>query len=455
MALLEPGARVHLIGIGGVMMSAIARLLARQGCRVSGSDQRPGDLTAALQAEGIPVAIGHAAANVPSDVSVVARSSAIPDDNAEVAAARAAGVPVLKRADVLGEVVNARRGIAIAGTHGKTTTCSLAATVLVEAGVDPTFLIGTLVALCGTNCRVGGEWVIVEADEYDRALLTLRPEVAVVLNVEHDHPDIYADLDDVLATMRRFVGQTRADGLVLLGADSPAALTLRQAGAAPVQTFGEAEQADWRVTEFVAQGEGVQFRLSGPGGWSAPVRLPALGRHNAVNAAAAVALAAHVGVAPAVAVAMLARYRGAERRLECLARRDGITVLNDYAHHPTEVRATIAAARALPGRLRVVYEPHQFARTRALLAGYAGAFEAADETLIVPIYQARETDTSGVDAAAVASAAGRGAVAVGSFEEAGERLWADRAGEQVWLLMGAGDITHLARALAARLGAGA
>ncbi len=454
-ASLPPGGAVHIVGIGGVMMSAIARLLARQGCTVTGSDMQAGDYTRALAAEGIPVHIGHAAGNLPARLDLVARSSAIRDDNPEVVAARARGVPVLKRDAVLGEVVNPLRGIAISGTHGKTTTCALTAVLLTEAGVDPTFLIGTNLANYGTNARVGAsDWVVVEADEYDRALLALRPRIAVVLNLEHDHPDIYADLADLTATFEQFVDQTHRDGLVLLGADSPPAAALASSAAAPVQTYGFADGADWRVSEFAAAPDGIAFQLTCPAGERLRVTAPLVGRHNALNATAAIAVAAAVGVPPAEAAELLRAYRGAERRLEVVGRRGGVTIIDDYAHHPSEVRATIAAVRAAhpAARLRVIYEPHQYARTRALLADYAGAFDLADEARIVPIYQARETDTSGVDAGRLAAVAG-GAEALESQAAAGEWLLAETAGEQVWLLMGAGTITQLAHRLAAELGA--
>lgn len=446
---------VHIIGIGGVMMSAIARLLTRQGCTVSGSDQHASELTAALGREGVVVHIGHDAAHLPPEVELVAVSAAIPENNPELLEARRRGVPVLSRAEVLGQVVNPRRGIAVAGTHGKTTTAALIATILTEAGLDPTFLVGSQLAGYGSNARVGGsDWVVVEADEYARAFLSLYPQVSLVLNVEFDHPDIYADPDDLLGAFRQFVSQTRPDGLVVLCADDPLAMSLASCATAAVATFGFSETADWRVLgDSVWQGGRMVYVVSTPTG-DVEVRAPLLGRHNQLNAAAAMAAADATGIAPEEAARRIEGFRGAERRLELLGEADGVRVLSDYAHHPTEVVATIAAARDLGGRLRVVYEPHQYARTRALLRDYAGAFDGADETYICDIYRARETDLTGVSGAMLADVAGgpaRRVYYVGSQEVAFQRLTADPAGEQTWLIMGAGDIHHLARRLAAWL----
>ena len=444
---------VHVVGVGGVMMSAIARLLLAQGCRVSGSDQQASGYTDALAAAGVTIHVGHRAGNLAPDVAWVAYSSAIGADNPELVAAAERGLPRLKRDQVLGRVVNARRGLAVAGTHGKTTTSALAATLLTEAGLDPMFLVGSVLANYGTNCGVGaGEWVVVEADEYDRAFLTLEPEVAVVTNVENDHPDVYRDLDDVVATFRAFASQVRPAGLLLLGADCRRAPSLASAAGCTVQTYGAAAGADWRVSA-VADDEGlVTFRLTTPAGATLPVRTTMLGAHNALNATAAIAAAAWAGVAPARAAELVARFAGTQRRCERLIDQGGILVLDDYAHHPTEVAATIAAARRLGRRLRVVFEPHQFARTRALLSEYAGVFDQADEALICDIHRARETDTSGVSGAGLAAVAGgpeRGVFYVGPHAAARERLIAGAGEREVWLVMGAGDVTHLAHELAA------
>ncbi|MCC7493082.1 MAG: UDP-N-acetylmuramate--L-alanine ligase [Fimbriimonadaceae bacterium] len=450
----QPGGSeaVHIVAVGGVMMSAIARLLVETGHRVSGSDLEESAYTTALRALGVAVTIGHAAANVPPDCAWVGISSAVRPDNPEVQEAQRRGLAVLKRDAVLGRLINPRRGWAAAGTHGKTTTSGLGAVLLTEAGLQPTFLVGSTVSNYGVNGRGGaGQWVVVEADEYDRAFLTLQPEVALVTNLEHDHPDVYRDLDDLRETFRQFLSQVRPAGRVILNADCPNTPRLRDAAAAPVETFGWAPQADWRILSQDPRGL-ANFALRDPLGVVHQVETRLLGRHNVANCAAALAAAAAAGVPIAQAVELAALFQGTGRRLEVLATAGGLRVVDDYAHHPTEVAATIAAARAWGGRLRVVYEPHQYARTRELLADYAGVFEAADETLICDIHVARETDLSGVSAADVARVAGGAAAGVryvGPPAAAKEALLASAGREETWLVMGAGNITHLAHELAA------
>lgn len=440
--------RVHIIGIGGVMMSAIARLLYRRGCVVSGSDRQESDNTRALNGEGIAVTIGHHAANLTPDIELVAISAAIPDDNSELVEARRRGIPVRSRAEVLGQVVNHQRGICIAGTHGKTTTSSLAAVILTEAGLDPTFLIGGELTNYHTNSRIGrSDLAVVEADEYSRALLSLEPYVAVVLNVEFDHPDIYADLDDLLGTFRQFVSQTKPGGKVLLCADCRSARSLRDASMTEVQTFGHANYAEWRILPVGS--DSGPFEVATPSGVTVTINPPNVGRHYRLNATAAVAACASVGVPVEKAAELVSRSRGTRRRFELLCEVGGIRVVDDYAHHPTEVKATVQAAKALGGRLRVIYEPHQFARNRALVNDYAGVFEGADEAFVVPIYAAREDDLSGVSHELIAEAAGARNVTALESQEAAFDLLTSSAGEhETWLLMGAGTITSLAHRLA-------
>ena len=409
-------------------------------------------------AQVLAVYLGHDAANLAEDVDWLAVSAAVPADNPELSEAKLRGLPIRSRAEVLGAAVNPKLGLCVAGTHGKTTTSGMASVVLTEAGLDPTFLVGSLVSNYGTNCRVGaGDWVVVEADEYARAFLALEPRTAVVTNVENDHPDIYADLDDYVSTFRQFVGQVRPDGLLLLGADCATALSLAEAASCRVQTYGFAAEADWHVSEPAPCAAGLsctagqRFELTAPDGQAVTVELSAVGRHNAQNATAAIAAAVDAGVPLAQAAALVGRFVGTARRFERLAEARGILVVDDYAHHPAEVRATVLAAAALGRRLRVVYEPHQYARTKALLADYAGVFDPADETLLCDIYAAREHDTLGVDSQQVAEVAGGEAAGVryvGSHDAAFDRLTQSAGDDEVWLVMGAGDVTQLAHRLA-------
>ena len=448
----RPARHVHIVGIGGSIMSAIARLLSAGGWRVSGSDQQDSEALRALAAEGIEVFVGHEARHLAADVTWVAHSSAVGAANPELAAARARGLRISKRDEVLGEIVNAGRGLAVAGTHGKTTTSGLAACLLTEAGLDPTFLVGSVLTNYATNCRAGrGDWIVVEADEYDRAFLTLHPQIAIVTNVESDHPDIYADFADYVATFRQFVAGLAPGGLLLLGADCPTAPSLAADAPVRVQTYGLAPGSDWRVSAVDQAGGAVSFDLTAPDRQTVRVATALAGRHNAVNAAGAIAAAVEAGVPLGRAAELAGRFVGTQRRFERLIDRGGILVVDDYAHHPTEVRATIAAARALGRRLRVVFEPHQFARTAALLEHYAGAFDEADETLLCDIYRARETDTHGVDSqrlADIAGGAGHQVFYVGTHDTAFERLTTTAGPSEVWLVMGAGDVTGLAHRLA-------
>jgi len=445
-----PGSAVHIIAIGGVMMSAIARLLTARGYRVSGSDQNVSEYTDALRAEGLTVHIGHAAEQVPADCALVAISAAIPEHNLELVEARRRGIPVMSRADVLGEVVNSRQGVAVAGTHGKTTTSGLTAVLFEEAGLQPTFLVGSTVTNYHTNCRPGdGPWVVLEADEYARAFLALEPEIAVVTNLEPDHPDIYKDFDDLRNAFHQFVSQVRPGGLLLLGADCAEAMKLADACRAEVQRYGFAEPADWRVLDLAPHGP-VRFTLRAPDGSQHAVTTRMFGRHNAQNATAGIAAAVRAGVPVADACRLVEAFRGTGRRFEQLTA-GAIRVIDDYAHHPTEVQATVQAARQLGGTLRVVYEPHQYARTRELLEEYAGVFDDADETLICDIHAARETDQTGVSAADVARVGGgeaNGVIAVGPADAAFQRLTTTAGPDETWLVMGAGNITHTAHRLA-------
>ena len=445
-----PGTAVHIIAIGGVMMSAIARLLAARGCRVSGSDMNESEYTRALQAEGLTVHIGHDPEHLPADCAMVSISAAIPEDNPELIEARRRGIPVLSRADVLGLVVNSRQGVAFAGTHGKTTTSGLAAVLFKEAGLDPTFLVGSTVSNYGTNCVPGdGQWVVLEADEYARAFLSLEPQIGVVTNLENDHPDIYRSFDDLRQTFQQFVGQVRPDGLLLLGADCQESMALAAHSPATVQSYGFADGADWQVLELISEGP-VRFTFRAPDGATHEVTSRMFGRHNAQNALAGIASVVWAGVPVDEACRLAHAFRGTGRRFEMLTE-GSIRVIDDYAHHPTEVKATIEAARQLPGRLRVVYEPHQYARTRSLIDEYAGVFDAADESLVCDIHAARETDRSGVTSADVARVGGgdaAGVVAIGSASAAFERLTSTAGQNETWLVMGAGNITLTAHRLA-------
>jgi UDP-N-acetylmuramate--alanine ligase len=441
MGLLNPGCRVHIVGIGGTGLSAIARVLHGWGYLVTGSDQTPSALTDALLAEGIRVEIGHRPENLdwPDGTShaaglLVAVSSAVPDDNPEVAAARHSGIRVVKRRQLLEELTEGRITIAVAGTHGKTTTTAMIAWILVEAGLDPSFVTGGVLQNLGTNARAGaGPHFAIEADEYDRAFLGLWPEIAVLTTLEFDHPDCYPTFDEMQLAFGEFARRAISKGrLIVCGEDPAARLLAERTRSAPAQalalepgnrdqpragspethvvTYGIGSGWTWQA-EDVQLGGCPTFRVRCGGRRLGQCVLQLPGRHNVLNALAALAASAAAGVEFETASAALARFRGTARRFEVKGHVGGITIVDDYAHHPTEIRATLAAARSkYPGRvLWAVFQPHTFSRTAALLDGFAAAFGDADHVLVTSIYAAREQDTghvSGLDIVARMAAGG-------------------------------------------------
>ncbi len=406
---LIPGARVHLVGIAGSGMSAIAWLLLGRGYAVSGSDLQKNRTTDELQQAGATIYRGHEAENVAgADLLVI--SAAVPVDNPELVAARAAGLPVLKRADLLGQLMAETVGVAVAGSHGKTTTTSLIAHVLLASGRDPSFIAGGVLPGIGRNGRAGaGDILVVEADEYDHMFLGLRPQVAVVTNVEHDHPDIFPDEESYRHAFRQFAGLLPADGLLVACSDDPGVRALLQElEAAPfaVTRYGldRAEQPDFRAVDlrtntlggadFVVLKDETTLGL-------ARLRLP--GRHNVRNALAAIAVLEALGLSFAEMQGPLAEFGGVGRRFQLVGEAGGVTIIDDYAHHPTEIRVNLAAARErYPGRrLWAVWQPHTFSRTRLLLDDFAASFGDADRVVVLDIYASREKETLGMDAGMV------------------------------------------------------
>ncbi|TMC77784.1 MAG: UDP-N-acetylmuramate--L-alanine ligase, partial [Chloroflexi bacterium] len=343
--------RFHIVGIGGMGMSAIARLLMARGDIVSGSDNGAWPLAEALGADGARVATAFDPSNV-AGADVVVRSSAYGDNNPEIAAARAAGTPVWKREDAWRELARAKRVLAVAGTHGKSTTTALAWTALRAGGLDPSLICGAVLRDLGTNAYAGGgDVLVIEADEYDRAFLALEPEIAIVTNIEHDHIDVFPTHDDVKQAFARFAAGIVRGGWLVACADDPGAAELAGRGGGElagrqVATYGMAEGAAYRVVELVQRPDGVSFDLAGLSDAAVPVSLRLAGAHNARNAAGALAAADALGVPATAAAKSFATFAGTERRLEELGVAQGITVVDDYAHHPTEIRASIEAVRA-------------------------------------------------------------------------------------------------------------
>jgi UDP-N-acetylmuramate--alanine ligase len=432
------GRSLHFVGIGGAGMSGLALVSKALGARVTGSDRADSPYCERLRAAGIEPAIGHDAANYPPGAEVVV-STAIPEDNPELSAARAAGAHVLHRGDLLGELSRMKRTIAVSGTHGKTTTASMAAHVLRETGRDPAFLIGGELRSAGTNADWGeGAWAVIEADESDRSFLKLYRPVAVVTNVELDHHATYANLGELEEAFAEFA--------------EPAELLILGPGV-ELKGRGREVRFDVRGRVELLPG-GSRFDVQGT---EVELRVP--GRHNILNALAALAACRAAGVEPAEAAPALATFTGAARRFEPHGRTaSGARIFDDYAHHPTEVRATLEAARTLgaKGRLVACFQPHLYSRTRLLARDFGRALALADLVVVLDVYPARERaeDFPGVSGLTVAQAAadaagGRPVWWLPRMEDA-ERMLAAELGEgDILLTMGAGDVDRLARGLAA------
>ena len=445
-----PPAWVHMVGIGGVGVSGLARMLRGSGYNVTGSDMNDSPIVQDLLREGIHVTIGHDAANL-GEAEIVIATAAAREDNPEIAAAREHGIPVVKRAAVLGMLANPSTCLAFAGSHGKSTTSGMASFAFSHAGLNPSFAVGATVGGLGTNARLGsGPHFIVEADEYDYSFLWLKPAVAIVTNIEYDHPDIFADLGRVLDAFERFTDGIRPGGTLVTTADDAGARMLVERLLSRddlnVVTVGF-HSGDWQVTDYSAGN--AQIRT--PADQMFELRLTAPGRHNVRNALAVLASAEALGIDPLTMVPGLEAFTGVGRRFEVLVDSAERTVIDDYAHHPTEIAATIAAARERypDRRLLVVFQPHTYTRTHALKNDFAWALDLADVAVIAEIYPAREVNTLGVSAEDIAARMSRGATIAASPAEA-TRTARDLAQPgDVLLVMGAGDIYQTARDLAA------
>jgi UDP-N-acetylmuramate--alanine ligase len=382
--------KVHLVGIAGAGMSAIAQVLHERGETVTGSDLASSVYAETLERAGVKIEYGHRAQNV-DDADVVVISSAIPASNPEVVEAGKRGIPVLRRNAFLGELTAGSRTIAVAGTHGKTTTTGLIAWLLDRAGHAPSFMVGGMLSDFGTNARAGsGEEFVVEADEYDRAFLGLHPSIAVVTSIEHDHPDLFPTPADYLQAFQAFIDQT-LDTLIVCR-DDPNAGSLARAGLERT-TYGLTPEADWHAEEISAnQAGGSDFLVLRGGEVSGLVRTRLPGIHNVRNALAAIAAADRCGVSFSMIQGAISDFHGTQRRFETLGVAGGVTVIDDYAHHPTEIKATLSAARSLFPEADVwaVFQPHTFSRARAFLQEFGGAFGDADHVIVTEIFASRE-----------------------------------------------------------------
>ncbi len=449
--------RVHLIGIGGAHVSAIAQILHAWGHRISGSDQSANRMTEKVAGLGIRVAIGHAAENV-GDAQLVVMTSAAHADNPEIVEAHRLGIPVIKRAEMVARLMHGRYSIAVAGTHGKTTTSGLIAHMLVEAGLDPTYLIGGEVRSLGTNAAPGeGRYIVVEADEYDRAFFSYTPDVAIVTNIEPDHLDIYGTAEEMTAAFAQFMASAPLDGHVIACTDSPRVRDTLAAGkinARDVQTYALDADASWRAGGATQHESGQSFPIQHNGRDIGVFTISLAGRHNVGNALAGIAAGSTIGIEPDVMREALASYRGAERRFEHVGDVTGITVMDDYAHHPTEVSANIQATRErFPGRrLVVLFQPHTYSRTAYLLEEWKTCFSGADVLYITHTYAAREEPSAGMSGADLArEIASQPVTYIEDFDEAAATIARDLRRGDVFITFGAGDVDSVGRAVLERL----
>ncbi|MGY1425690.1 UDP-N-acetylmuramate--L-alanine ligase [Lysobacter sp. A289] len=452
--------RVHFIGIGGTGMSGIAEVMSTLGYQVSGSDQADNAVTRRLAGLGITVHRGHAAANVLGTDCVVV-SSAIKADNPELLEARAQRIPVVPRAEMLAELMRFKRGIAVAGTHGKTTTTSLTASVLAEGGIDPTFVIGGQLLAAGANARLGsGDWLVAEADESDGSFLRLSPQIAVVTNIDADHLENYGgDFANVQAAFGEFMLRLPFYGLAVLCIDDPEVAALAERTPRHVMTYGLSADADVRAENVTQQGARMHFELCLPDGARCPVTLALPGEHNVLNALAAATVGWQLGVEPSAISRALEGFAGIGRRFNLLSQtplpKGGmVTVVDDYGHHPRELEAVFAAARGgwPDKRLVVAFQLHRHSRTRDLFDEFAAVLSSVDALVLTEVYAAGEQPIAGADEKALARAIrARGRVdpvVVGAAHELPGVLGDVLEDGDLLLLMGAGDIGQAAQQIA-------
>jgi UDP-N-acetylmuramate--alanine ligase len=444
--------RVHFVGIGGIGMSGIAEVLLTLGFRVSGSDLKHSPVTERLAELGAIIFEGHRAENV-TGAEVVVTSSAISRDNPEVAAARAQHVPVIQRAEMLSELMRLKYGIAIAGMHGKTTTTSMVASVLAAGGLDPTVVVGGRVDTMGSNARLGkSHYLVAEADESDRSFLKLSPILAVVTNIDREHMDCYRDMADVEQAFIEFADRVPFYGMVALCNDDERLRNLLPRLARRAVTYGTREGSDFRVLssaiECANHKHSSHFMVDYRGKLLGDFHLHVPGAHNVLNATAAVAVGVGLDIPADLIREGLENFRGVDRRFQLRGYAAGVSVIDDYGHHPTEIRATLAAARQCGfKRVHVVFQPHRYTRTRDLLEEFGGAFADADSIFVLDIYPASEAPIPGVTSenvvAAIATLGRKTARHVTSFDEAAREVAALAENGDMILTLGAGNVSHL------------
>ncbi|MDO8142070.1 MAG: UDP-N-acetylmuramate--L-alanine ligase [Candidatus Brocadiales bacterium] len=450
---------VYFIGIGGIGMSAVARILLKEGCVVAGSDTRPSSLTLTLEKMGARINTRQDGSLMPLETDMVVISAAISEDNPDLKIARKMGIRVVKYSQMLGSLMREKRGIAISGTHGKTTTSAMISNILKTAGLDPTFVIGGEVPDIGGNAHLGmGDLFVAEACEYDRSFLNLVPQVGVITNIEEDHLDYYENIEKIINAFGDFAALISKEGLLVVNNHDKNISRAMQKANCKVETYSLDSASDWQG-KIISSGNGInRFSIFRGNTYFDDFTLKIPGSHNILNALAATAVCTFIGVDKDSIKTALASFGGAKRRFQIIGVKNNITVIDDYAHHPTEIRVTLKAARELyPGKkIWCVFQPHQYSRTRHLLRGFAKSFQDANKVLFADIYASRDTDyekttMNSMRLCEETRNAGVDVQYIPQLEEIVRVLSSDVKPDDVVITMGAGDVWKVAYDLVAKL----
>lgn len=438
---------IYFIGIGGISMSGLAEILASRGHQVSGTDVKETAVTKHLQSLGIHINFGHRAENITDDITLVVYTAAIHDDNPELRAAHEKGIRIMDRAHLLGQIMDEYHdSVAVSGTHGKTTTTSMVSEILLAAEKDPTITVGGILPTIGSNLRIGNSpYFVAEACEYFDSFLQFNPFIAIILNVESDHLDYFKTLENIRRSFHAFAQRVPDNGLLVISEKIDNVEELTDGLTCHVETFGLSEKANWRAENIVHEADGRNsFDVYHNGAFFTTIHLHIPGEHNITNALAAIAASAFLGAAPEDCVKGLHHYTGTERRFQLKGKKDGITVIDDYAHHPTEIKAALAAAQNVQHNTTwCVFQPHTFSRTRFLFDEFGEAFGDADEIIIADIFAARETDDGTISAAQLAeriAQTGKSARYVGDFAAIEAYLREHCKSGDLLMTVGAGDV---------------
>ena len=445
---------VFFMGIGGISMSGLAEILLSEGFRVSGSDRQQSHLTEALCEKGAEIYYGQKKENLASNPDLIVYTSAIKKDNPEFVAGHELGIPFLTRAQLLGQMMkNYKIPIAVSGTHGKTTTTSMLSQILLEADKDPTLSIGGIYQAIGGNIRVGGsDYFVTEACEYTNSFLSFFPKIGIILNIEEDHLDFFKDIDDIRNSFHEFARLLPSDGALIINGDIPHVREITASLACRVITFGTSSACDYSPSEITYDEFGhPSFTLTGPDGTKDSYTLRVPGLYNVYNASAAVAAARLLGIDGGIIRQSLSDFNGTDRRFEYKGKVNGITIIDDYAHHPTEITATLSAAKNYPHKsIWCVFQPHTYTRTKAFMDEFAAALSLADHIVLADIYAARETDTLGISSLDLKKAIeekGHECFYFPSFEEIENFLLKNCINGDLLITMGAGDVLKIGETL--------